>query len=87
MRLNASPVGAKRDMFACAARATQLITVIQAIFGLADHAVMIFSVLLARSRQVQQTVYALVLHVAKLLCGVVLVTARRTFPKVYVERI
>ena len=87
MNFNALGVGAKLDMFVCAATGTRLITVVQAIFGLADHAVMIFSVLLARSRQVQQTVYALVLHVAKLLCGVVLVTARRTFPKVYVERI
>ena len=87
MRLNASPVGAKRDMFACAATGTRLITVIQAIFGLADHAVMIFSVLHARSRHVQQILYALVLHVRQLLCGVVLVTVRRTFPKDYVEPI
>ena len=56
-----------------------------AIFGLADNAMMIFSVVPARSRQVQQIVYALVLHVAKLLCGVVLVTVRRTFPEGYVE--
>ena len=81
------PVGGVRDVFACAVTRTQLITAVQAIFGLAAHAVMIFSVLLARSRQVQQTVYALVLHVGKLLCGVVLVTVRRTFPEGYVERI
>ena len=88
MRFNASPVGAKRDMFACAATRTLFqVTTAQAIFGLADHAVMIFSVLLARSRQVQQTVYAFVLHVGKLLCGVVLVTARRTFPEDYVKAI
>ena len=59
----------------------------QAIFGLADNAMMIFSVLPARSRQVQQILYALVLHVGKLLYGVVLVTVRRTFPQGYVERI
>ena len=35
----------------------------------------------------QQILYALVLHVGKLLYGVVLVTVRRTFPEGYVERI
>ena len=90
MNFNALRVGAKLDMFVCAATRTEYIfqvTTAQAIFGLADHAVTIFSVLLARSRQVRQTFYALVLHVAKLLCGVVLVTVRRTFPQGYVERI
>ena len=87
MNFNALGVGAKLDMFVCAATRTRLIIVVQAIFGLADHAVTIFSVLLARSRQVQQTVYALVLHVRILLYGVVLVTVRRTFPQGYVERI
>ena len=88
MRFNASPVGAKRDMFACAATRTLFqVTTAQALFGLADHAMMIFFVLPARSRQVQQILYAFVLHVGKLLCGVVLVTVRRTFPQGYVERI
>ena len=76
-------------MSACAVTGTHSIRMptAQAIFGLARDAVMIFSVLLARSRHVQQIVYALVLHVRKLLCGVVLVTVRRTFPEGYVERI
>ena len=60
---------------------------VQAIFGLADNVMMTFFVLPARSRQVQQTVYALVLHAGKLLCGVVLVTARMTFPEDYVKAI
>ena len=86
-RFNASLVGGMRDAFACAATGIQLMTATaQAIFGLANHAVRIFSVLPARSRHVQQTVYGLVLHVRKLLCGVVLVTVRRTFPQGYVER-
>ena len=74
-------------MFACAATRTELITVIQAIFGLADHAVTIFSVLLARSRRAPQILYALVLHVRKLLCGVALVTVQRTCPEAYVNAI
>ena len=83
-------VGGKLDMFACAATRTEYIfqvTSVQAIFGLVDHAVTIFSVLLARSRHLQQMLYVLVLHVRKLLCGAALVTVQRTCPEAYVNAI
>ena len=62
-------------------------TVAGVILGPAAHAVKIFSVRVARPPHLQQMFYALVLHARKLLCGVVLVTARRTFPEDYVEAI
>ena len=78
--------GAKLDMFVCAVTGTGCaqIVIVQAIFGLANHADTISFVLSARHSHPQQKWYVLVLRVRKLLCGVALVTALKNSPAAYV---